>query len=473
MQQQEHSSTGSTAGTATGAAVARRAGTTRRAYLGSASVIAGAAGALLLTAACGGAGQSSQSQASKGPVTIDVLTYTGINNPTGRAQWFAKTTPQNFTPQSQVTVNWIEADGGLSQKLITLAAGGTPPDAGNFEDFNAQGLVGRGLYKPVDDLIKRDKFDRNVYWKSALQMLTVNGKLYGLPNHGNFGENVMYVNLNQARKAGVDVPLATGEWTIDQLVDWARKTTRPADGEWGFWPPLYNYSVLTVLRLFGGDLLSQDGKRCTIDSAESRAALQWIYDLQYKHQVCENLYGAGNGGGRDAMAGGFKQGKQTFVNWTTGGAAEWKAPGQQIIKFDLGITLFPKQTSGRRGSVIITHGAGVPGTPKQDAAWEWVKFITNKENGVGMVAGNAGSPGARPDVWEDRRLNERDPIFGLSQKTFKEPAIEYVPWNNTYTDVNNATWPKLADLWQNKVSVSDVTAGIAREVNAILQKPPT
>jgi ABC-type glycerol-3-phosphate transport system substrate-binding protein len=432
---------------------------------------AGTMGAAAFTAACGAGGTSGQASPKKGPVTIDVLTYTGITNPTGRAQWFAKTTPQNFTPQTDITVNWIEADGGLVQKMVTLSAGGTPPDAGNFEDFNTQGLVTRGIYKPLDDLIKRDKFNTNVYWKSALTMLSSNGKLYGLPNHGNFGENVMYVNLDLTRKAGIDVPLATGEWNTDQLIEMSRKLTRPADGEWALWPALYNYSILTYLRLFGGDVLSQDGKRCTIDTAESRAALQWVYDLQYKHQVCENLYAAGNGGGRDATTGGFKQGKQAFVNWTTGGAAEWKAPGQQIIKFNMGITLFPKHPSGRRSSVIITHGAGVTGTAKQDAAWQWVQFITNKENGVNMVLGNAGSPGARPDVWEDKRLNDRDPIFALSQKTFKEPAVEHMPTNNTYSDVNGATFPKLNDLWQNKISVSEVTSQITREVNAILQKP--
>ena len=440
---------------------------TRRRLAGA----AGALGAAAAAAACG-PGPQPQPQAQRGPVAIDVLTYTGINNPTGRAQWFAKTTPQNFTPQTQITVNWIEADGGLSQKLIALSAGGTPPDAGNFEDFNAQGLAGRGLYKPLDDLIRRDRFDRNAYWKSALHMLSVDGKLYGLPNHGNFGENVMHVNLNLTRKAGIEVPLATGEWTIEQMIEMARKLTRPADGEWGFWPPLYNYSVLTYLRLFGADLFSPDGRRCVIDSAEARAALQWVYDLQYKHQVCENLLAAGAGGGRDATAGGFKQGKQAFVNWTTGGAAEWKAPGQTAIRFDLGITLFPKHPSGRRASIIITHGVGVTGTAKLDAAWQWVQFITNKENGVLQVLGGAGSPGARPDVWEDRRLAERDPIFALSQRTFKEPAVEHLPWNNTYSEATSAAFPKLNDLWANKAAVGDVTAAIAREVNAILQRPP-
>jgi protease-4 len=65
------------------------------------------------------------------------------------------------------------------------------------------------------------------------------------------------------------------------MIEMARKTTRPADGEWGFWPPLYNYSVLTYLRLFGGDLLSEDGRRCVIETPEARAALQSVVNDTY------------------------------------------------------------------------------------------------------------------------------------------------------------------------------------------------
>ena len=94
-------------------------------------------------------------------------------------------------------------------------------------------------------------------------------------------------------------------------------------------------------------------------------------------------------------------------------------PGR--LTFDLGITLFPKGPNGRRSSVLITHGTAVTGTAKVDAAWKWVQFITNRENGVLQVLAGAGSPGARPDVWEDKRLADHDPIFGLSQRTCKDP----------------------------------------------------
>jgi multiple sugar transport system substrate-binding protein len=397
-------------------------------------------------------------------VTIDVLTYSGITNLTGRGQWYAKITPQTFTPQTQITVNWIEGS-NLPEKITTMSAAGAPPDAGVFVGTDGRALAAKSLYKPLDDLIKRDKFDKAAYWRSAIDQLTVNGKLYGLPNHGNFGENVAYVNMNMARRAALNIPLATGEWTVDQMIEGARKATHPELGEWGWWPDTSAEGMKIFLRMFGGDLLSPDGRRCVIDTNEGRAALQWVYDSQHKFQTIDDLTKAGGTRG-DA---GFLGGKLLFTQWTTGGAAEWKIPGR--ISFDLGITLFPKSPTGQRVSALITHGTAVTGTPKVDAAWKWVQFITNRENGVLQVLGGAGSPGARPDVWEDKRLADHDPIFGLSQRTYKDPAPDFLTWNHTYGEIWTAASNRLKDLWSNKAGVNDTAAAIAREVNEILQRP--
>jgi multiple sugar transport system substrate-binding protein len=442
---------------------AARAGRTRRDHL----ALAGAALGGLGVAACGGAAGPEAAKPQTGPVTIDVLTYSGLASPTGRAQWYAKTTPQNFTPQTQITVNWIEGTPSLPEKIISMSAAGTPPDVGHFVGTDGRALAAKSLYRPLDELIKRDKFDRAAYWKSAIDQLTVNGKLYGIPNHGNFGENVVYANLNMARRAGLDLPLATGEWTVEQMVEMARKATHPELGEWGWWPNITAEGIKVNVRLFGGDVLSPDGRRCVLDGPEGRAALQWLSDAQHKFQTIDDLNKA-NGASRGND--GFLGGKLLFCQWTTGGAAEWKIPGR--LTFDLGITLFPKGPNGRRASVLITHGTAVTGTAKVDAAWKWVQFITNRENGVLQVLAGAGSPGARPDVWEDKRLADHDPIFGLSQRTYKDPAPDHLTWNHTCGEVWTATSDRLKELWSNRVGVNEAAAATAREVNEILQRPP-
>ena len=203
-----------------------------------------------------------------------------------------------------------------------MSAAGAP-DVGHFVGTDGRALAAKSLYRPLDELIKRDKLDRAAYWKSAIDQLTVNGKLYGIPNHGNFGENVVYANLNMARRAGLDLPLATGEWTVEQMVEMARKATHPELGEWGWWPNITAEGIKVNVRLFGGDVLSPDGRRCVLDGPEGRAALQWLSDAQHKFQTIDDLNKA-NGASRGND--GFLGGKLLFCQWTTGGAAEWKIP---------------------------------------------------------------------------------------------------------------------------------------------------
>src|SRR5262245_34398015 len=125
--------------TSTGVAGAPGAtATSRRRYL----EVMGA-GLGVLSAACAGASAPESAKPQTGPVTIDVLTYAGLASPTGRAQWYAKITPQVFTPQTQITVNWIEGVPTLPEKIISMSAAGTPPDVGHFVGTDGRALAAR------------------------------------------------------------------------------------------------------------------------------------------------------------------------------------------------------------------------------------------------------------------------------------------------------------------------------------------
>jgi ABC-type glycerol-3-phosphate transport system substrate-binding protein len=105
-------------------------------------------------------------------------------------------------------------------------------------------------------------------------------------------------------------------------------------------------------------------------------------------------------------------------------------------------------------------------------SWEWVKWITNKDNGVLQVAGGAGSPGAREDVWGDPRLAQISPIYGLIQRTFKTPGPTHLPWNETYFELTALVNARLNDFWDGKSGLTATVQGITAEAAPILQKPP-
>ena len=149
----------------------------------------------------GGGSGGNQAAPSKGPVAIEVLTRAGVTAPDGHSQFYDKRAKKIFTPETNITVNFIDAQPNVGEKLTVMAAGGTLPD-GSWFGVVADGEAGReqatkGIFKPLDDLAKKDpKFDMKPYFKSMIDAFTVNGKLYALPTHGHYGTDVLYYNKN-------------------------------------------------------------------------------------------------------------------------------------------------------------------------------------------------------------------------------------------------------------------------------------
>ena len=405
---------------------------------------------------------------SKTPVTLRALVRAGTD---GHVRWFKQQTPAIFEKERPtVKVEFEEVTAGtIAEKLLVLASGDSVPDIvwlGVVADGGRGGIT-KGILRPLDPVMKADKFNANVYWKQALDMFSYQGQVYGIPRAGHFGCHVIYVNQALARRAGIQVPLADGSWTTDQLTTWARQLTRPEEEVWGWQPTVAIQECgLHWVRTFGGDLFSADGRRLMLDTAQSQAGLQWMYDSRFKDQVNDNL----RANGRTL----FQQGKLAFMQGTPGIVAEYSAPNQQFVSFEWGATIAPRHTgTGTRGTMF---GGGALSISKQTKlvaeSWEWIKWITNKDNGVLQVAGGAGSPGARDDVWGDPRLAQINPIYGLIQRTYKTPGPTHLPWNDTYFDLTALVNTKLNDFWDGKTGLSATVQAITAEAAPILQKPP-
>ncbi|HEX2032557.1 MAG TPA: sugar ABC transporter substrate-binding protein [Chloroflexota bacterium] len=425
-------------------------------------------GAVWLLAVAGCRSGEAQPPVARTPATIRVLTRAG---PAGHTGWYKDVTARLFQAQlPQVTVEWDEAaETTVTEKLVTFGASGTLPDVswlGLISD-GGRGGMRRGLFRPLDPLIKTDKFDKSVYWPALLDAMTLESQLFGLPTHGHFGPVIAYVNTELVKRAGLQVPLADGNWTLDEMIETARKLTRLAEGIAGFWPATSaNEEVVVFTRTFGGDLLSPDGKRCLLDRPESIAGLEWLWSAPHRFQVVESLRGQGG------PLAAFEQGRVGLVISGPARIAEWKGPGKERMKAEWATTVMPRHASGRRGSQVAGNGMGITRDAKQPAAgWEWIKFITNKENGINQVQGGAGSPGARNDVWSDARLLALDPAYGLVQRTYRAPAGLHLPQNEAFADVYKTVDTALAPAWDNQVAVKDAAQQAAREVQAILERP--
>ena len=401
--------------------------------------------------------------------TIDFL---GRPGPTGHTGWYIDVSPKFEALHPGWKMNFIAPSGSVSvaEKFTVLEAGGSPPDAVWFGVISdgGRGPMVQGLYRVMDDLIARDKFDKAAYFPASMAMFQWNGKQYGIPVLAHYGCNILYINQDLVQKAQVQIPVDTADWDTTALITAAQQLTNSAQDTWGWWPALGLEECGTAwLRAFGGDFFSPDGSKTVIDSSAATDALQYMADAQFKYKTINDLRRSGGPGNL------FEAGKLAILQSTPGLAAEYAKPGQVRVKFQWTDTVMPKGPSGKYGTQDSGAGQGIAtGAKHTDAAWEWVKFITNKENGVLQVQGGAGSPGARPDVWADPRLTGFNHIYGLLTKIFNNtPGPLYFPKNERYFDVMKAANGALADLWTGKASARDTAQKTATVVNGILAQP--
>jgi ABC-type glycerol-3-phosphate transport system substrate-binding protein len=407
-------------------------------------------------------------------VTIEIVTRSGVASPTGHSQFYAQRARSVFTPATDITVEFVDAQPNVGEKLSILAAAGTLPDGAWF-GVVADGNAGReqaakGIFKPLDDLARRDQsFDLKPYFAAMLDAFSVEGKLYALPTHAHYGTNVLYYNRNLTRAAGVTIP-EDGNWTLDQLVEAAQKLTDRGADQWGFWPG-WGFSEFGAfwVRTFGGEFLDEAGERSLIDSPQARQAFEWVHAAQARHQLIDDLFREVQGaplnlGGARGL---FALGKLAMHAATPGLVAEYKKPGTDEVRFDVGIALMPTGPGGRRGTQVSGSGMGITGTAKQEATWEWLKFVTDRENGVEQVFGGAGSPGGRTDVWNDPRLlTERDPIYAATIRAFPQGAGSLrLPANFRYAQVVNAVNAELTPYFQGQASLQDATSKAVQAAN--------
>jgi ABC-type glycerol-3-phosphate transport system substrate-binding protein len=449
----------------------------RRRWVVGAGALSALSGAAL--AACGpfGGGQSGQAGGdgtpgapSRGPVTIEVLTRPGVHNPTGHSQFYQRQAQTLFTPETNITVNLVDASPNVGENLTVLAAGGTLPDASWF-GVVADGSAGReqatrGIFKPLDDLARVDgRFDRALYFPAMLNAFSVDGKLYALPTHAHYGTNVLYYNKNMTQAAGITIP-DDGNWTINDFITAAQSLTNRNEGIWGWWPS-WGFSEFGTfwVRQFGGEFLDEAGRRVLLDSPQARAGLEWVYGAEARFQTVDSLYR--EGGNVSA----FEQGRLASFITTPGLVAEYRKPGQERVTFDLGIALFPRHPNGMRGTQASGSGMGITNTAKAEASWEYVKFVTNKLNGVEQVFGGAGSPGGRTDVWNDPKLLSFDPIYATTIRAYPQGAGSLrTAANFRYTELVSTVNAELTHYFQGRAGLVDATTRATQAGTTILSQ---
>src|SRR5919108_3975344 len=97
------------------------------------------------------------------------------------------------------------------EKFLAAVAGDAAPEVVNFDRFHVASFAHRGAFHPLDDLVKRDKYDLNRFMKATVdEAYGIDGKLYAIPTGTD--NRVLWWNRELFEEAGLDANKPPQDW---------------------------------------------------------------------------------------------------------------------------------------------------------------------------------------------------------------------------------------------------------------------
>ncbi len=338
----------------------------------------------------------------------------------------------------------------------------------------------QGMLNQLDPYIKRDKYDMNVFFPAAVEALKIiDGKIWALPYKAFMARCGLFYNASVFQQNGLKLP--DDNWTYDDIRTTAQRLTKRNGSEVSFWGGGRNFggdfSFTAITRAFGGDLYSTDGKKTLIGNEQSRQAITWWLDRYLKEQSV--ALNPGTTTPRTLM----EQGKAGFAMGYNPGDRRLVANALNPTGQQWGLALMPKGPSGRRGGAFFLTPTGMAKSSKHpDEAWEYQKFLAEKETGVVMgfpsaVSGQTSAHfGARKDVYTDPRvLNAPDMppgVMATLARSMELPEPFGYAANFLANDAEKVLNDEMAKAVRGQVQYdTGFFQNLASQIQVILDKP--
>lgn len=248
---------------------------------------------------------------------------------------------------------WVDyqALGDVDKRMLIAAAGGDPPDVAGLPDRFVPPYADQGALRPLDDLADEFSLDLDAFKPIWLDICRFDGKLYALPSTPY--TIALYYNRQLFRDAGLDPdrpPQTTAE-----LNEYARRLTRvevndpqaPGDDrivQLGFTvsPAMLGWWHWVWPYFFDGPLW--DGRRFTLDTPATHAALAWIRELRTALGNERVLQFEGTAGAIESAQNPFLSGRLAMVF-----QGPWLANWARVYAPDLdyGVAPFPSVSPER------------------------------------------------------------------------------------------------------------------------------
>ncbi len=167
-------------------------------------------------------------------------------------------------------------------KYTTAIRAGEGPDVFALDANPVRQYIAEGWVRDLTPYIQKEPNFLADFYPNSLVPVTVDSKTYGIPM------NTVAMTLVYNKKLFAEAGIAAPPKTWEEFRADAKKLTRSSTGgsaidRWGFTvvlaPAGFDLRVSSIVRGFGADFLTPDGKNSALNTAESAAAFNYILDL--------------------------------------------------------------------------------------------------------------------------------------------------------------------------------------------------
>lgn len=340
----------------------------------------------------------------------------------------------------------------FNEKIIVALAGGGGPDIFNIKDAHMTAFCPKGFIEPLDMKVFgfRDLEAYEVTWlPNTLDPFIKEGKLYALPRELNVYS--WLINTAAFKDSGLD-PKKDYPRTWDEVVTVGKKLVRedakghmtreavhfPFKDYWGWYMLFFGPYMIAQ----GGDYLSEDGTKCTINEEPGVEALQYWYDVYYKHRIAsidrseDDMY-AEVGKGTICMFPGAAWARSVFAQYDPDfvnnyDIVRWPSVnGKRSVNMTTWAYCVNSTSKNKLGSMrILDYITADPGTWQESAGWmlprSWIFDTPQLRNIIGRDAWKEDIKYARLQLVHENTEEIGDALIRAVQRTLydKMPAKE-------------------------------------------------
>lgn len=374
---------------------------------------------------------------------------------------------QKRYPNIEVEGIFVSNATECTQKLLTMIAGGTPPDVAHIWTTHVQKFYQTGAVLCLDPYIKRDRFPiENL--PPVKDPLLFEGRFYGLPRDGGaFVDRAIYYNMDLFKEAGLPFPKWNKEkpeatWSWDEFLQIAKKLTKDVNGDgkidqWGFNNSIDSFPIYVWSN--GGDIFNEK-MECVLDKPEAYEAIQWFADLRVKHGVMprpEQVAGAGDLfiTGRVAMENGAYMRAQAYLD--------------AKVPFKFGLAPYPRGKVGLVNLAMVHPLVICSGSKHPEEAWKFIKYTLSSENQYFQVIERRAFPALTKSLaFSKKYLYTKSPPYDYGPLVFGKSRS--LPQHPLFLEMWDEIMTGLEPVFLGKKTAKEAVDSIAHRVREILSK---